>query len=413
MQNSTYCIVLSKPQKWGSQMMPVTFTFRGCYTNKNAIWEKQSSPAIMLTNSASKWSEKAFVTLALVRKGYDAKAISKADAVVGWNDFLGVVDLHVAGTTGCRRKLSDNVSFLSRFHLESIANMVGCDDGRVTLKKLRHFCNESSDGVPPLKLIEGVINRYRSSWDNGSIVGIIKSGVVNQYLLEQNQPVGNFVLRIQSSTPGEICASSVQYNPQTGKNFVVHLTISPHVAPDDSKLQDYLACSQIHKVMMPMQVVCDRPTGSTSLEPTQTYRTTDHELQRTNQLLQQAYKEGFQGTGNRPNTDIGTPHSPISPESSMGFGVPSPQSPVPSPVPFEQVAPLDEQVLSWLRYFFQHDSETVFQEVAHKFAQARVTANSLHMLDGDDLKEMGIPLGPRKLLIRALQQLNAQIQQNR
>ena len=97
----------------------------------------------------------------------------------------------------------------------------------------------------------------------------------------------------------------------------------------------------------------------------------------------------------------------------MGFGVPSPQSPVPSPVPFEQVAPLDEQVLSWLRYFFQHDSETVFQEVAHKFAQARVTANSLHMLDGDDLKEMGIPLGPRKLLIRALQQLNAQIQQNR
>lgn len=58
--------------------MPVTFTFRGCYTNKNAIWEKQSSPAIMLTNSASKWSEKAFVTLALVRKGYDAKAISKA-----------------------------------------------------------------------------------------------------------------------------------------------------------------------------------------------------------------------------------------------------------------------------------------------------------------------------------------------
>ena len=58
-------------------MMPVKFFFRGSYSNKNAFWEKWSSPAIMLTNSASKWYEKAFITLALVNIGYDAKLISK------------------------------------------------------------------------------------------------------------------------------------------------------------------------------------------------------------------------------------------------------------------------------------------------------------------------------------------------
>lgn len=58
-------------------MMPVTFFFRGMYNNANAFWEKLSSPAIMLTNSASKWYEKAFVTLSLLSLGYDPKAISK------------------------------------------------------------------------------------------------------------------------------------------------------------------------------------------------------------------------------------------------------------------------------------------------------------------------------------------------
>ena len=235
-------------------------------------------------------------------------------------------------------------------------------------------------------------------------MGIIRSGMVESYLLEQNQPPGNFVLRIQYNTPGEICASSVQVNPQTGQTFVDHLTISQHVAPDDSKLQDYLACSPIHKVMMPMQTICTRPASVATLEPSQTYRTTDQELQRTNQLLQQAFKEGFQAPGG--GRDSPSPH--VSPD--IAFGVNSPQSPS-TPVPFEQVTILDEQVLSWLRYFFQHDSERVFQEIAQKFAQARVTANSLHMLDSEDLKEMGIPLGPRKLLVRAIQQLNAQQQQ--
>mmetsp|Transcript_72825 Transcript_72825/g.109869 ORF Transcript_72825/g.109869 Transcript_72825/m.109869 type:complete len:537 (+) Transcript_72825:43-1653(+) len=404
-QNSTYCIVLSKPQKWGSQMMPVTFYFRGGYSNRNGYWEKYSSPAIMLTNSASKWYEKAFITLALLGVGYDPKAISKPDAFIRWEDFITVTDLHMVGATGCRRKLSDNISFLSRFHLESLASMVQCEDGRVTLKKVRHFCNESSDGTPPLKLIEGVINRYRQSWESGAIVGIIRSGVVKQYLLEQKHPAGSFVLRIQYNSPSEICASSVQVNPQSGIAFVDHLTISQHVAPDDHKLQDYLACSPIHKIMLPMQAVCSRPAGPTSLEPSQTYRTTDQELQRTNQLLQQAYKEGFQATGrDSPNSQ-----AQMSPTAeSMGFGVPSPQSPAQSPAPYEQVGQLDEQVRSWLRYFFQNDSEQVFQEVAQKFVHARVTANSLHMLDAEDLKEMGIPLGPRKLLMRALQQLNSQ-----
>lgn len=403
-QNSTYCIVLSKPQKWGSQMMPVHFYFRGTYSNKNAYWEKTSSPAIMLTNSASKWYEKAFITLALVRLGYQAKAISKPDSKIRWEDFLVVTDLHMFGSTSSRRKLSDNISFLSRFHLESISKMVKCENGLVTLKKIRQFCNESTDGSPPLKSIEALINRYRKSWESGAIVGIVRSGIVEQYLLEQNHPVGSFVLRMQYNSPGELCASSVQANTQTGVHFVDHLTISKHVAPDDDKLQDYLACSPIHNLMLPMKTICSRPATSTALEPTaKTYRTTDQELQRTNQLLQQAYKEGFQASGRHEST---TPQ--MSPSDQMGFVVPSPQ-PIQSPGGGSyDIGSLDEQVLGWLRYFFQNDSEQVFQEVALKFAQARVTANSLHMLDGEDLKEMGIPLGPRKLLIRALQQLHSQ-----
>lgn len=58
-------------------MMPVKFYFRGGYANRNAFWEKMSSHAIMLTNSAAKWYEKAFITLALLGLGYDPKAISK------------------------------------------------------------------------------------------------------------------------------------------------------------------------------------------------------------------------------------------------------------------------------------------------------------------------------------------------
>ena len=241
---------------------------------------------------------------------------------------------------------------------------------------------------------------------SSAIVGVIRSSVVKQYLLEQQQPVGNFVLRIQFNSPSEICASSVQIHPQTGAPFVDHLTISQHVAPDDSKLRDYIASSPIHKVMMPMGLACNRPATAVSLEPSQTYRTTDHELQRTNQLLQQAYQEGFQASGSA----AGTP-SPLSPLPTTAPQSPAPHSPVAMGQPIDNTRQLDEQVLGWLRYFFQNDSEQVFLEVAQKFAAARVTATSLHMLDGDDLKEMGIPLGPRKLLIRALQQLNSQYQQ--
>lgn len=226
---------------------------------------------------------------------------------------------------------------------------------------------------------------------------------------DQKHTPGNFVLRIQYNSPSDICASSVQINPQTGVAFVDHLTISSHVAPNDAKLDDYLACSPIHKVMLPMQKICSRPATSTSLEPSQTYRTTDQELQRTNQLLQQAYKEGFQASGG--NSSNSSHSSQLSPEP-MGFCVPSPQSPVQSPAFDQGIGQLDEQVCNWLQYFFQNDSEQVFQEVALKFAQARVTANSLHMLDGDDLKEMGIPLGPRKLLMRALQMSQQQQQQH-
>jgi len=401
-QNSTYCIVLSKPQKWGSQMLPVKFFFRGLYENRNAFWEKYSSPAIMLTNSATKWYEKAFIILALLNLGYDPKVVSKLDARVRWEHFLAVSDLHLVGATGCQRKLSDNLSYLSPYHLESLKNMVQCKDGFVTLKHLRYFFNEAADGgIPPLKHIEALVLRYRTSWETGAIVGIIRSSVVKQFLLETNQRVGSFVLRIQYSSPGEICASSVQVNPQTGASFVDHLTISQHVAPDDAKLVEYLCSSAIHQIMLPMQKHFTQSVSTTSLGPSNTYRTTDQELQRTNQLLQQAYKEGFHG-GRDPGASTPTP--------AGGFNLPSPQSPSPSSVPSyggdTPVAALDENVMNWLRYYFQNESEQVLGEVIQKFARARVTANSLIMLDADDLKEMGIPIGPRKLLVRAIQQLN-------
>ena len=37
---------------------------------------------------------------------------------------MKVIDLHVIGTTGCQRKLSDKTSVLSQHHIESILDMV-------------------------------------------------------------------------------------------------------------------------------------------------------------------------------------------------------------------------------------------------------------------------------------------------
>ena len=75
-QLSRYIVVLSKPQKWGSQMLPVTFFFKGIYDNR-FFWEKHSTQGIILTNSANKWYEKAFITLCFVNFGYNPKSISK------------------------------------------------------------------------------------------------------------------------------------------------------------------------------------------------------------------------------------------------------------------------------------------------------------------------------------------------
>ena len=257
--------------------------------------------------------------------------------------------------------------------------------------------------------------------------------MVKQYLLENGHPIGSFVLRIQFHSPGEICASSVQAHPQTGAVFVDHLTISQHVAPDDQMLQDYLASSPIHQLMLPMQILCTRPVSTTALEPSKTYRTTDQELQRTNLLLQQAYKEGFQPQNRDPNTTTnatgaGTGAGASNPTErfvltpspeNRGYSLPSPQSPGVTMVPPQQQAQpantqqyegIDEQVLLWLRCLFKNDSEQVLNEVIQKFVAARVTSNSLYMLDANDLKEMGIAIGPRKLLVHAIQQINVQYQ---
>lgn len=46
-------------------------------------------------------------------------------------------------------------------------------------------------------------------------------------------------------------------------------------------------------------------------------------------------------------------------------------------------------------------------EVAETFRRNSIDARSLPELDGDDLREMGIPLGPRKLLLKAIGELRA------
>ena len=177
---------------------------------------------------------------------------------------------------------------------------------------------------------------------------------------------------MQFHSPSQVCVSSVQPDPHNpDRTFVDHLTISEHVAPNDRKLFEYIGSSPIHKVMLPMQQVCDSPGLTAPLGPSKTYRTTNHELQRTNHLLMQAFKEGFQpaSAGQLP-----TAHS------------------------------LDPVVTEWLQGVFMHDSPAVLEEVMAKFAAARVTAHTLEILEPEDLREMEIPLAPRKLLARALRE---------
>jgi hypothetical protein len=108
-------------------MMPVRFSFRGEYGNSDRIWQQTSSWAIMLTNSETKWYEKAFITIILVNLGYSAKSLSKPDKKIKWEHFLDLIDAHCAGTTGSKRKISDNFSYLAPLHLDSIMRMVQCD----------------------------------------------------------------------------------------------------------------------------------------------------------------------------------------------------------------------------------------------------------------------------------------------
>jgi hypothetical protein len=46
------------------------------------------------------------------------------DARVKWEHFLTVTDLHVTGSTGCKRKLSEQISYLTPYHIDSLKNMV-------------------------------------------------------------------------------------------------------------------------------------------------------------------------------------------------------------------------------------------------------------------------------------------------
>ena len=255
-------------------------------------------------------------------------------------------------------------------------------------------------------------------------MGIIESNVVEKFLLNQNLPTGSFILRIQYNNPSEICASSLQILPQSGgSQFVDHLTISRHVAPNDEKLMEYLYTSSIHQLLLPFGMNCNIPMNSqSSFGPTKSYRTTDQELQRTNQLLQKALQSGFNplefplpdpninGNINSPspvhNINNGNNNNNNNNNNNINANLPSMKMGNDSAMDIKPDFRLDGKVASWLTSIL-HD-ESILNEVLEKFSSARVSLESLLLLDKDDLKEMGIPIAPRKLIIKSLENLRTQ-----
>jgi len=271
------------------------------------------------------------------------------------------------------------------------------------MKRVRYFCNESQAGgvVPPLIQIEKTIQRYPKCWEKGLIVGVISSTVAKQYLLGQGHSVGSFILRMQYNSPAEVCASSVQIHPQSGATFVDHFTIPKNVAVDDWSLMEYLAHSSIHQVLLPIQQLCapsmlhsePSPTSSNNVS---SYRTTDQQLQRTTDLLHTIHEQPSPVTTEPISFNVSLQENPDNSFAALSHTDSSVL------MKSENSSTLDPKVYKWLVDLFGEDS-TVLQEVVKPFEEERVTFSSLEVLDGSDLKEMGIPVGPRKQLLQALQ----------
>jgi hypothetical protein len=262
------------------------------------------------------------------------------------------------------------------------------------MKRLRYFCHVSQEGgiPPPLLQMEAVVQRYPQSWEDGSIVGIISSSVAKQYLLGHGHPVGSFLLRMQFNSPSELCASSVQIHPQSGATFVDHLTISDHVAPNDQKLMEYLANSPVHQLLLPSQKLCAAPTFARRLSfkgsESSAYRTTDIHSQRTNTLLQDIQTRPSRSSSQSSKRSPSVTRS-LDALPSINFTLSHPN--------------LDPRVSGWLSSILEGE---ILEEVMTAFESERVTFASLEVLEAEDLKEMNIPIGPRKELLEAIQNLS-------
>lgn len=228
------------------------------------------------------------------------------------------------------------------------------------------------------------------------IVGIINSSVAKQYLLGQVHPVGSFILRMQYYSPSEICASSVQLHPQSGATFVDHLTIPKEKVFDDRSLMEYLANSAIHQLLLPGRQLCAPSVLSnfnlqTSNQNQETsYRTTDQQSQRTNEILLHISEPN-----NNNNSNFMNNFDEINIEKKSE----------PAEIEIEKKSStLDPKVYAWLANIFDENS-SLFQEILVPFENERVTFSSLEYLEADDLKEMGIAVGPRKQLLEELVKL--------
>ena len=185
------------------------------------------------------------------------------------------------------------------------------------------------------------------------------------------------MLRMQYHSPVEICASSVQVHPQSRAMFIDHLTISQSVVSNDRALLEYLAGSSIHQILLPSQQLCTPSMLAPSPSATG-YRTTDKQIERTNEIFMQM-------------RDTSPMRRPVAPKDAK-------KTPIAS---LATTSILDPKVYSWLVELFGDDPAS-FEDVLLPFERELVTFDSLEFLEEEDLKEMDIPVGLRKELLQAL-----------
>ena len=179
---------------------------------------------------------------------------------------------------------------------------------------------------------------------------------------------------------------------------------------------DYLSSSKIHRLSVTPGRNSQNfnnyhpiPGGP---EPSPTYRSLDTDARRTNNILQ-----GFQNLNTVINSEpldsvpivpttepewnsaLSPMNMNISPSANISYSPPT--ETVETPLVNPKIQSLDPKVLSWLEMLFAN--RVVLEEVAEKFAEAMVSSSTLHMLDANDLREMDLAIGPRKIIARALE----------